>query len=65
MKRIWLGTSKTASEVADQLRKQILKITDNYIYGKAVDYAAIARSTDFNYYVTCTLEMQNVSRRDY
>ena len=62
MKRAWTGTSKTAVEVSNQLRKQILLIADNYIYnqGKAVDYEAVSKSQEYQYYLTCTLEMQTV-----
>lgn len=31
MKRLWLGVPKTASEVANQLRQLILKISDNFV----------------------------------
>jgi hypothetical protein len=67
MKRAWAGTSKTAVEVSNQLRKQILRIADNQIYsqGQTVDYEVVSKSQEYQYYLTCALEMQTVYRSQF
>mmetsp|Transcript_2512 Transcript_2512/g.8926 ORF Transcript_2512/g.8926 Transcript_2512/m.8926 type:complete len:872 (+) Transcript_2512:51-2666(+) len=64
--RAWTGTPRSASAVASELQKKMLKISDLYITkdGRGVDYEACSRSDAFRAYRNVAVELQAVDISD-
>lgn len=62
MLRAFDGTARSASAVANSLRRHILAIYSKFLSadGTAVDYASIAKSPEFQEYSRQTVELQGV-----
>lgn len=58
----WFGPARPAAEVAESLRKRILKLYDRYLVegGKKVNYTALRKDPAFLEFVAATAELQKV-----
>ncbi len=66
MKRRWRKRPRKAEEFAVDFEAALGRIADQFVSedGRCVDYAGLAKSTEFKAYVNCCLELQTLDLRD-